>query len=100
MEQFPNAPYYKLWLGTFQIALGDVLTRSNQLPEACAILEGAVGMLTRLLADQPEMTFIHGQLSRGYSNLAVALRQLGRRDAAAQAEQRAEQERNLLGPVR
>jgi tetratricopeptide (TPR) repeat protein len=100
VEQFPNAPYYKVWLGAFQIALGDVLTRSNQSPQACSILEDAIDMLTRLLADQPEMTFVHGQLSRGYSNLAVALRQSGQRDADAQAEQHAEQERNLLRPLR
>jgi eukaryotic-like serine/threonine-protein kinase len=97
--QFPNAPYYKVWLGTFQIALGDVLIRSRKLPEALPILEEATGMLTRLLTDQPEMTFLHGQLARGYSNLAIALRQSGQREAAAQAEQRAQQERSLLGPL-
>lgn len=100
VEQFPNAPYYKVWLGTFQIALGDVLIRSNQLQEARSMLEEAVAMLTRLLIDQPEMTFIHSQLARGYSNLAIALRQSGQREAAARAEQRAEQERSLLSPLR
>jgi hypothetical protein len=53
-----------------------------------------------LLTGQPEMEFLHGQLARGYSNLAVALRQSGQREAAAQAQQLAQQERNLLGPVR
>jgi hypothetical protein len=53
-----------------------------------------------LLIDQPEMEFIHGQLARGYSNLAVALRQSGQREAAAQAEQYAQQERDLPGPLR
>ena len=99
-EQFPNAPYYRVWLGTFQIALGDVLTRSNQLQEARSTLEEAVAMLTRLLTDQPEMTFIHSQLSRAYSDLAVALRQSGQRDAAIQADQRARRERDLVGLAR
>jgi eukaryotic-like serine/threonine-protein kinase len=115
VAQFPNVPYYKVWLGTFQIALGDVLIRSHQLgslnannrvgnpepfPEALSILQEAIDLLTRLLADQPQMQFLHGQLARGYSNLAVALRQSGRREAAAQADRQAEQERNLLAPPR
>lgn len=99
VEQSPNTPYYKIWLGTFQIALGDVLTRSSHPQEARSILEEATAMLTRLLADQPGMTFIHSQLSRAYSNLAVALRQSGQRDAAIQADQRAGQERDLLRSV-
>jgi tetratricopeptide (TPR) repeat protein len=100
VEQFPNTPYYKVWLGTFQIALGDILIRRHQLQEARSILEEAIDMLTPLLTGQPEMEFLHGQLARGYSNLAVALRQSGQREAAAQAQQLAQQERNLLGPVR
>jgi tetratricopeptide (TPR) repeat protein len=98
--QFPHAPYYKVWLGTFQIALGDVLIRSRRLPEARSILEEAITGLKHLLTDQPEMTFLHGQLARGCSNLAIALRQSGQREAATQAEQCAEQERNLLAPAR
>jgi eukaryotic-like serine/threonine-protein kinase len=97
MEQFPNAPYHKVWLGTFRIALGDVLIRSRQLPEARSVTEEAIDMLTHLLTDHPEMQFLHSQLVRGYSNLALALRQSGQREAAAQAEQHAEQERSLLG---
>ncbi len=113
VAQFPNVPYYKVWLGTFQIALGDALIRSHQLgspnannpvgeplPEALSILQEAIDLLTRLLTDQPQMQFLHGQRARGYSNLAVALRQSGRREAAAQADRQAEQERNLLAPPR
>jgi serine/threonine protein kinase len=100
MEQFPNAPYQRVWLGTFQIALGDVLIRSQQPQEARSIIEQAIGMLTRLLTDRPDMEFIHGQLARGYSNLAVALRQGGQREAAAQADQHAEQELELVRPPR
>jgi eukaryotic-like serine/threonine-protein kinase len=98
VEQFPDAPYHRVWLGTFRIALGDVLIRSRQLPEARSSLEEAIAGLTRLLTDQPEMTFLHGPLARGYSTLAVALRQSGRREAAAQAEQQAQRERGLLSP--
>jgi tetratricopeptide (TPR) repeat protein len=100
VEQFPNAPYHRVWLGTFQIALGDVLIRSNQIQEARSILEEAINMLARLLSEHPEMKFVHGQLARGYSNLAVALRQSGQRDVASQTEERAAQERNLLGHLR
>jgi serine/threonine protein kinase len=100
VEQFPNAPYHRVWLGTFQIALGDVLLRSRQPSEACPILDKAIGMLTSLLTDQPEMAFVHGQLARAYSNLAVALRQSGQREAAAQAERQSEQERSLMGPAK
>jgi eukaryotic-like serine/threonine-protein kinase len=100
VEQFPNAPYQRLWLGTFQIALGDVLTRGDRPSQACPVLEQAIGILTQLLTDHPEMTSIHNQLARGYSNLAVALRQSGQREAAAQADQHAAQERSLLGDSR
>lgn len=100
VAQFPNAPYHRVWLGTFQVALGDVLIRSRQPQEAHLVTEEAIDMLTRLLTDYPEMQFLRTQLVRGYSNLAIALRQSGQREAAAQAEQRAEQERNSLGPVR
>jgi len=99
-EQFPDAPYYRVWLGTLQIALGDVLTRSNHLQEACSILEETIAMLTRLLTDQPEMTFVHGQLARTYSNLAISLRQSGQREAAAQAQRQSEHEQSLMGSAK
>ncbi len=100
VDQFPGAPYHKVWLGTFRIALGDVLTRSNEFPAACAVLDETLASLTRLLGEQPDMVFLHGQLARGYSNLAVALRRSGQREAATQAEQHAEQERALTGSPR
>jgi len=63
-------------------------------------LEEAITMLARLMTDQPEMEFIHGQLARGYSNLAVALRQSGQRDSAAQAGRHAEQEQDIVRHLR
>jgi len=94
VKQFPEAPYYSLWLATFRIALADALIRQNQPSEARTELEETISALRRQWEQRPELSPPRDLLALGYSRLAVALRQLGERDAADEAELQAEREGN------
>ncbi len=96
VEQFPDSPYYGLWMATFRIALADALIRRDHPGEARTELEQAISTLLRQLEQTPETYRPHDLLALGYSKLAIVLRQLGERDQADEAERKAEQEK---GPV-
>ena len=96
VKQFPDAPFYGLWMATFRIALADALIRRNLPGEARTELEDTISTLLRQLEQRPEIPPPHELLALGYSKLAVALRQLGEGDRADEAERKAEQERSVL----
>ena len=95
-KQFPEAPYYGLWLATFRIALADALIRLNQPGEARTELEGTVPALLRQLEQRPEIQPLHDLLALAYSKLEIALRQAGEKALAAEAARKAELERNSV----
>jgi len=96
VKQFPDAPYYGLWMATFRIALADALIRRNQLGEARTELEETISALLRQLEQRPEIPPPHELLALGYSKLAIALRQAGEKDQADEAARKAEQEQNSV----
>ena len=93
VNQFPDAPYYGLWMATFRIALADTLIRRNQPGEARAELEDALATLLRQLERTPTLVRPHDLLALGYANLEIVLRQAGENDRADEAARQAEQER-------
>ena len=95
VRQFPDMPYYGLWMATFRIAYADALIHRNQPTEACVELEETLSTLFRQLEQKPEAPRPHDLLALGYSKLAIALRQLGEREKADEATQKAEQERKI-----
>ena len=96
VKQFPDAPYYGLWMATFRIALADALIRRNQPGEARTELEETISALLRQLEQRPDIPPPHDLLALGYSKLAIALRQAGENDQADEAARKAEQERNAV----
>jgi eukaryotic-like serine/threonine-protein kinase len=86
-NQFPDAPYYSLWLATFRIALAEALTRRDQLREARVELEKTVDELQRELKKRPDTSGLHDLLSIAYAQLEKASGQT-------------EQGRNRLPPPR
>jgi len=100
VKQFPNSPYYGLWMATFRIALADALLHRNQALEARTTLEETISTLLRQLERSPEVPRPHELVSLGYSKLAVALRQLGERDQADEVERKAEHEESLASGSR
>ena len=95
VSKFPDVPTYGLWLATFRIALADTVIHLNQPAEARVGLEGTISTLLRQLEQKPETPRPHDLLALGYSKLAVALRQLGEKEKADEAAQKAEQERKI-----
>ena len=96
VNQFPEAPYYGLWMATFRIALADVLIRRNQPGEGRTELEGTISALVRQLEQRPEINSLHDLLALGYSKLEIALREAGENGLAAEAARKAAQERNSV----
>ena len=96
MKQFPDAPYYGLWMATFRIALADALIRRNQPGEARTELEETISALLRQRDQRPDILPPHELLALGYSKLAIALRQAGEEGKADEAAHKAEQERNSV----
>jgi len=94
VEQFPEAPYYGLWMANFRIARADALIRLNQPGEAHTELNGTVSALLVELNQRPEMDALHNMLALAYSQLEIALRQAGENDQADEAARKAEQERS------
>jgi tetratricopeptide (TPR) repeat protein len=94
VKQFPEVPYYGLWLANFRIALGDVLTRQNQASQAAVELQEAVSSLLQEGEVNSGAGRPHELLALGYSKLATALRQAGERERADEASRKAEEERN------
>ena len=96
VNQFPNAPYYGVWMATFRIALADTLIRQDQPREARAELDETISALLLELKRRPEMSFFHDLLALGYSQLEIALRQAGDETLAEEAGRKADQERNAI----
>ncbi len=94
VKQFPDAPYYGLWMATFRIALADALLRRNQPDAARTELEGTISALLLQLKQRPEIHPPHDLLALGYSKLELALRQAGEQGLADDAGRKAEQERD------
>jgi tetratricopeptide (TPR) repeat protein len=96
VKQFPDVPYYGIWMATFRIAYADALIHRNQPIEARVELEETIPTLLRQLEQKPETPRPQDLLALGYSKLAIALRQIGEGDKADEAAQKAEQERNAV----
>ncbi len=96
VNQFPDAPYYGLWLANFRIARADALIRLNRPAEARAELDGTIAALLIELKQSPEINSFHDMLALAYSQLEIALRQAGEKDQADEAARKAEQERNAF----
>ena len=92
VKQFPDAPFYSLWMATFRMALADVLIRRNQPGQARTELEGTIAALLSELKQRPEMKALHDLLALGYSQLEMALRQTGEEALAEEAARKAKQE--------
>jgi hypothetical protein len=86
-NQFPDAPYYSLWLATFRIALAEALIRRDQLSEARVELEKTVDELQLELKKRPHTSGLHDLLAIAYAQLEKASGQT-------------EQGRNRLPPPR
>ena len=95
-KQFPEVPYYGVWMATFRIAYADALIHRNQPAEARVELEETISTLLRQLEQKPETPRPQDLLVLGYSKLAIALRQIGEGDKPDKAAQRAEQERTAV----
>ncbi len=93
VTQFPNAAHYGLWMAAFRIALADALLHRNEAQEARNILEETITTMTRQLEQRPELPRPHDLLALGYSRLEMALRQLGERELANEAAQKAYKEK-------
>ena len=93
VKQFPSVPHYGLWMAAFRVANADALIHRNQPAEARVELEETLAILLHQLEQKPETPRPHDLLSLGYSKLAIALRQLGEKEKADEATQKAEQER-------
>ena len=96
VKQFPDAPYYGLWMATFRIALADVLIRRNQPRDARTELEDAISKLLQQQERRPETPRPHDLLALGYSTLETALREAGENGLADEAARKAERERNAV----
>jgi tetratricopeptide (TPR) repeat protein len=94
VKQFPDVPYYALWMATFRIAHADALIRQNRSAQALVELEEALSSLLRQYEERPETLRPHNLLALGYSGLAMALRETGERDRPDEAPRKAEEERN------
>jgi tetratricopeptide (TPR) repeat protein len=93
VKQFPTAPYYRVWMANFSIALADALIRQNRATEARTELEQTLALLEQVLDKSPGMPRPHDLLALGYSKLAAAARQTGDKEKADEATRKAEQER-------
>ncbi len=80
-------------MATFRIALADALLHRNQAEAARTVLEETLPTLVRQVEPNPEVSRPHNLLALGYSRLEIALRQIGERELAKEAAQRAEKER-------
>jgi eukaryotic-like serine/threonine-protein kinase len=99
LEQFPDAPYYTLWMATFRLALADALIRRDQPGEARSELESAISILSLQLKQRPDLNSFHEVLARAYSQLEKALRRIGEKEKADDAARKAEQERNSVSSM-
>ena len=95
VKQFPDVPYYGLWMATFRIAYADALIHRDQPAEARVVLEETISTLLRQLEQRPETPRPHHLLALGYSRLSLALRQIGEKAQADAAAQKAKQEQTL-----
>ncbi len=99
VKQFPDVPYYGVWLANFRVALGDAMTRQNRASQAVVELEEAISSLLREVGKSPDTARPHDLLALGYSRLAVALRQAGEMERADEAARKAEAERSAIRRV-
>jgi tetratricopeptide (TPR) repeat protein len=100
LAQFPNSPYFSLWMSTFRLALADALLRLERSTEARAELENAISTLEIQLKQNPELFSFHEMLARAYSEFEKVLRRSGEREKADEVARKAEQERNSFRPPR
>ena len=96
VSQFPDAPYYGLWMATFRIALADALIRRDRAGEARAELAGTLATLLCQVQQRPEILPLHDLLAMAYARLEIALRQSGEKSLADEAARQAEQERSAV----
>ena len=100
LKSFPGVPSYGLWMATLRIALADAMLHRNEPEEARKILGETISTLMGQLQTRPDIPPPHGLLALGYSKLAVALRQIGEKNQADEAERKAKHEQSLVSPSR
>jgi len=93
LEQLPDAPYYRVWMATYHLALADALFHRDQSTEARNELEQVTSLLTPLLKERPEMDSLHDLLASAYSQLERACRKTGEKAQADEAALKAQAER-------
>jgi hypothetical protein len=100
--EFPEVATYRIWLAAFRNALADtILLRAagkQGIDEAKALAQSNIADVTRLLADHPDMWYLHTILADANANLASVLRRTGQDALADQAEQEAQRHRRQLRP--
>ena len=94
VNQFPDAPYYGLWMANYRIALADALIRLNRPGEARTELDGTISALLAELNQRQGINSLHDMLALAYSQLEIAFRQTGDKDQADEAAHKAGRERN------
>lgn len=98
VAQFPESPYYTVWMATFRMALADALMRREQPGEAVSELQGAIADLSLQAKRQPRAASLHERLAAAYGQLELALRLTGQASLADEAARQAKQERALARP--
>jgi serine/threonine protein kinase len=102
-SEFPEVATYRVWLAAFRNALADTLLLRpaggrQGADEAKALAETNIADVKRLLAEKPEMWYLHTLLADANVTLASALRRTGQDALADQAEQEAQKHRLQLRP--
>ena len=98
LKQFPDSPYYGLWMATYRIALADALNRRDQPGEARSELDTTIAALLLQLKQTPGVSALHELLALAYSQLEIALRRTGAHGPANEAAQNAQRERAASPP--
>jgi serine/threonine protein kinase len=101
--EFPEVVTYRVWLAAFRNALADTLLLRpapgrQGIDEAKTLAENNIADMTGLLAERPEMWYLHTLLADANLTLASALRRAGQPALADQAEQEAQKHRRQLRP--
>jgi len=95
-KRFPEAPSYRIWLGSFRHALAKLLLRRDKLTEARSLLEETASELSKLLKIQPKLWYIHGLLDQCYATLGDVHRERGDRNLADEAKRTARHHREMM----
>lgn len=96
--EFPEVVTYRVWLAAFRNSLAGGLLRRKP-GEARALAESNIANMSLLLAEHPELWYLHALLADANDTLAAALRGTGQGELADQAEREAQRHRQELRPA-